>query len=68
MAPTLTETPIADLERLSARYVALLEAEEIPAPLSQPIAAAAVLADLFALAELPVPAYITQALDTAGLP
>ncbi len=64
MTPTLTAT---DLESLSARYVALLADEGMPSPLSQPIAAAAVLADLSALAGLPVPTYIVQALDRVAL-
>ncbi len=56
---------LLDLDRLAEAYVAELQSEGVP--VGVPIAAAAVLADLFALAGQPVPAYITQALDTMGL-
>ncbi len=59
--PTLTDTP-RDLEALSVRYVSMLEASGIPDPLLQPITVAAVLADLFTLAGMPITPDVESAL------
>jgi hypothetical protein len=57
---------LLDLDRLAEAYVAELGEEGVS--VDAPITVACVLADLFALAGLPVPPHITQALDTtAGL-
>ncbi len=63
---TITHTPDLDLAALRSRYVAMLEASEIPRPLQQRITVAAMIADLFTLAGVLVPAEIALALETAG--
>ncbi len=60
---TLTQPSGLDLAALSSRYVAMLEASEIPDPLRQPIAVAAVLLDLCQLAGVPAPDYLVAALE-----
>ena len=60
--PALTETP-RDLEALSSRYVAMLEGAGVPDPLLQPLTVAAVLADLFTLAGMPMPTDVQSALE-----
>ncbi len=60
---THTQPSGLDLAALSSRYVAMLEASEIPDPLLQPITVAAVLADLHTLAGIPIAANIVQVLE-----
>ncbi len=59
---TLTQTLSIDLEALSAQYVRMLEESDIPDPLLERIAVAAVLADLFALAGMPLTPEVEAAL------
>ncbi len=59
---TLTQTLSLDLQALSARYVRMLEESAIPDPLLERIAVAAVLADLFALAGMPLTPEVEAAL------
>ncbi len=55
-------TPRLDLQALSSRYVAMLEASEIPDPLLQRITVAAVIADLLTLAGMPLTPDVESAL------
>ncbi len=64
---TLIEPRTTSLEALSRRYVTMLEDAGMVNPLSQPITAAAVLADLFMLAGEPVPPAVVEGLQEVTL-
>ncbi len=63
---TLVSTPVVSLEALSARYVAMLERAGVPDPLTTQITVGAILADLFALAEQPIPPDVAASLQYPG--
>ncbi len=62
----LIDAPTTSLEALSRRYVTMLEAAGIPDPLTTQITVGAILADLFALAEQPIPPDVAASLQYPG--